>query len=68
MPMRRIAAVVGPSVLTICRLPGRLDMSSLKAIAPVVPVFRREREVFGELVPYGHHEARARAASESSCD
>lgn len=50
MPMRRIAAIVGRSVATVCRLLGRLGLSSLKALDPVAPVVRYERDAPGELL------------------
>ena len=48
--MRRIAAVVGRSVATISRLLAKLGLSSLKALDPVTPVVRYEREAPGELL------------------
>ena len=50
MPMRRIAAVVGRSVATVSRLLASLGLSSLKALDPVEPVVRYEREAPGELL------------------
>jgi transposase InsO family protein len=50
MPMRRIALVVGRSVATISRLLAGLGLSSLKALDPVTPVVRYEREAPGELL------------------
>ena len=50
MPMRRIAAVVGRSVATVSRLLARLGLSSLKALDPVAPLVRYEREAPGELL------------------
>jgi len=50
MPMRSIAAVVGRSVATISRFLGGLGLSSLKALDPVPPVVRYEREAPGELL------------------
>ncbi|MDP3134834.1 MAG: IS481 family transposase [Burkholderiaceae bacterium] len=50
MPMRRIATVVGRSVSTISRLLARLALSSLKALDPVQPIVRYEREAPGELL------------------
>ena len=50
MPMRRIAMVVGRSVATISRLLASLGLSSLKALDPVQPVVRYEREAPGELL------------------
>ena len=44
MPMRRIAQVVGRSVATVSRLLAGLGLSSLKALDPVEPVVRYERE------------------------
>ena len=50
MPMRRIASVVGRSVATISRFLAGLGLSSLKALDPVEPVVRYEREAPGELL------------------
>lgn len=50
MPMRRIAAVVGRSVATVSRLLAGLGLSSLKALDPVQPIVRYEREAPGELL------------------
>ncbi len=50
MPMRRIASVVGRSVATISRFLAGLGLSSLKALVPVDPVVRYEREAPGELL------------------
>ena len=50
MPMRRIATVVGRSVATVCRLLARLGLSSLKALDPVAPAVRYERQAPGELL------------------
>ena len=50
MPMRRIAVVVGRSVATVCRLLERLGLSSLKALDPVAPLVRYERDAPGELL------------------
>jgi transposase InsO family protein len=50
MPMRRIAAVVGRSVATVSRLLAGLGLSSLKALDPVQPIVRYERESPGELL------------------
>ncbi|WP_395686399.1 IS481 family transposase [Caenimonas koreensis] len=50
MPMRRIALVVGRSVATISRVLSSLGLSSLKALDPVQPVVRYEREAPGELL------------------
>ena len=50
MPMRRIAAVVGRSVATVCRLLSRLGLSSLKVLDPIAPLVRYEREAPGELL------------------
>ena len=50
MPMRRIAAVVGRSVSTVSRFLAGLGLSSLKALDPVEPVVRYEREASGELL------------------
>ena len=50
MPMRCIAAVTGLSVATICRLLARLGLSSLKALEPVAPLVRYERDAAGELL------------------
>jgi hypothetical protein len=50
MPMRRIAAVVGRSVATVSRWLARVGLSSLKALDPVQPVIRYERDAPGELL------------------
>ena len=50
MPMRRIAAIVGRSVFTVFRLLGRLCLSSLKALDPMAPVVRYERDAPDELL------------------
>jgi transposase InsO family protein len=50
MPMRRIAAQVGRSVATVSRLLAGLGLSSLKALDPVAPTVRYEREAPGELL------------------
>ncbi len=50
MPMRRIAAVVGRSVATVSRFLAGLGLSSLKALEPVQPIVRYEREAPGELL------------------
>lgn len=50
MPMRRIAHIVGRSVATVSRLLARLGLSSLRALEPVQPVVRYEREAPGELL------------------
>lgn len=50
MPMRHIATVVGRSVATVCRLLGRMGLSSLKALDPVAPAVRYERQAPGELL------------------
>jgi transposase len=50
MPMRRIAAVVGRSVATVSRFLAALELSSLKALDPVQPIVRYEREAPGELL------------------
>jgi transposase InsO family protein len=50
MPMRRIALTVGRSVATVSRLLFALGLSSLKALDPVQPVVRYEREAPGELL------------------
>lgn len=50
MPMRRIACVVGRSVATISRFLAGLGLSSLKALDPVKPIVRYEREAPGELL------------------
>ena len=50
MPMRRIATVVGRSVATVCRLLARMGLSSLKALDPVAPAVRYERQAPGELL------------------
>ncbi len=50
MPMRRIAAIVGRSVSTVSRLLAGLGLSSLKALDPIAPIVRYEREAPGELL------------------
>jgi len=50
MPMRRIASVVGRSVATVSRFLAGLGLSSLKALDPVEPIVRYEREAPGELL------------------
>jgi transposase InsO family protein len=50
MPMRAIATVVGRSLSSVSRLLARLGLSSLKALDPVAPVVRYEREAPGELL------------------
>ena len=50
MPMRRIAAIVGRSVSTVSRVLARLGLSSLKALDPIAPIVRYERETPGELL------------------
>lgn len=50
MPMRRIATVVGRSVATVSRFLAGLGLSSLKALDPVLPVVRYEREAPGEML------------------
>lgn len=50
MPMRRIATIVGRSVSTVSRLLARLGLSSLKALDPIAPIVRYEREAPGELL------------------
>ncbi|MES2400074.1 MAG: IS481 family transposase [Pseudomonadota bacterium] len=50
MPMRCIAGVVGRSVATVSRFLAGLGLSSLKALEPVEPVVRYEREAPGELL------------------
>lgn len=50
MSMRCIAAVVGLSLATVCRFLARPGLSSLKALDPVEPVVRYEREAPGELL------------------
>lgn len=50
MPMRSIAGVVGRSVATVSRFLAGLGLSSLKALNPVEPVVRYEREAPGELL------------------
>ncbi|NPC59417.1 IS481 family transposase, partial [Caenimonas soli] len=50
MPMRRISVVIGRSVATVSRLLAGLGLSSLKALDPVEPVVRYEREAPGELL------------------
>lgn len=50
MPMRRIASVVGRSVATVSRFLAGLGLSSLKALDPVEPIVRYERQAPGELL------------------
>lgn len=50
MPMRRIASVVGRSVATVSRSLAGLGLSSLKALDPVEPIVRYERQAPGELL------------------
>jgi transposase InsO family protein len=50
LPMRTIAAIVGRSVATISRVLGRLELSSLKALEPALPIQRYERDAPGELL------------------
>lgn len=50
MPMRSIASVVGRSVATVSRFLAGLGLSSLKALDPVEPIMRYEREAPGELL------------------
>jgi transposase InsO family protein len=50
MPMRRIAVVVGRSVATVSRFLAGLGLSSLKALDPLQPIVRYEREAPGELL------------------
>jgi len=50
MPMRTIAIIVGRSLATVSRLLARLGLSSLKALDPVAPQVRYEREAPGELL------------------
>jgi transposase InsO family protein len=50
MPMRRIAAVVGRSVATVSRFLASLGLSSLKALDPLRPIVRYERDAPGELL------------------
>lgn len=50
MPMRRIAAVVGRSVATVSRFLAGLGLSSLKALDPLEPIVRYERQAPGELL------------------
>ena len=50
MPMRRIACVVGRSAATVSRFLTGLGLSSLKALDPVQPVVRYERDAPGELL------------------
>jgi transposase InsO family protein len=50
MPMRRIAGIVGRSVATVSRFLARQGLSSLKALDPVAPLVRYEREAPGELL------------------
>lgn len=50
MPMRAIAGIVGRSVATISRVLATLGLSSLKALDPIKPIVRYEREAPGELL------------------
>jgi transposase InsO family protein len=50
MPMRTISRIVGRSVATVSRVLARLGLSSLKALDPVQPTLRYEREMPGELL------------------
>ena len=50
MPIRRIAAVVGRSVVTISQFLAHPGLSSLKALQPREPVLRYERTAPGELL------------------
>ena len=50
MPMRRIAQLVGRSVSTVSRLLARLGLSSLKALEPIAPIARYERDAPGEML------------------
>lgn len=50
MPMRTIATIVGRSVATISRVLARLELSSLRALKPALPIRRYERDALGELL------------------
>ena len=50
MPIRRIACVVGRSPATISRFLATLGLSSLKALEPIAPALRYERQAPGELL------------------
>lgn len=50
MPIRRIATMVGRSVVTVFRPLARRGLSGLKALEPALPVVRYERELPGELL------------------
>lgn len=50
MPMRRIASVVGRNVATVSRFLAGLGLSSLKALDPVEPIVRYDRQAPGELL------------------
>ena len=50
LPMRTIAATVGRSVATVSRVLARLELSSLKALEPALPIQRYERDAPGELL------------------
>src|SRR5690606_13733926 len=45
-----VATIIGRSVSTVSRLLARLGLSSLKALDPIVPAIRYEREAPGELL------------------
>lgn len=49
-PVRPMATVVGRSFATVCRLLGHLGLSSLRALDPVAPAVRYERQASGELL------------------
>lgn len=49
-PIRRIAALVGPSVATVSRFLARVGLSSLKALDVREPVLRYEKQAPGELL------------------
>lgn len=50
LPMRTIASIVGRSVATVSRVLARLELSSLKALEPALPIQRYERDAPGELL------------------
>lgn len=67
IPMRRIAAIVGRSVSTVSRVLAGVGLSSLKALEPVSPVVRYEREAPGELL-HIDTKNRAHRATQPPCD
>jgi len=50
LPMRTIATTVGRSVATVSRVLARLELSSLKALEPALPIQRYEHDAPGELL------------------